>query len=128
MRRVLSFLLLAAIGVLLLVFLVANRQPVILSMDPFAPDDPAFGIGPVPLSAVLAIPLFVGYGLGAFGMWLSGAKRRRHAREQRRALRRLEEEVKALRSQTQTDREVVAIDTYAAAPGATPTSLPAARA
>lgn len=128
MRRILSFVLLAAIGVLLLVFLVANRQPVLLSMDPFAPDDPAFGIGPLPLSAVLAIPLFVGYGLGAFGMWLSGGRRRREMRDQRRTLRRLEEEVKALRSQTQTDREVVAIDTHTAAPGPAPTSLPAARA
>ncbi|WP_036766513.1 lipopolysaccharide assembly protein LapA domain-containing protein [Parvularcula oceani] len=97
MRRFLTVLLLFAIGVLLVVFFVSNRQEVFVSLDPFAPEDPALGFGPISLSLVLIIPLFVGYLLGALGMWLSGGRNRLLARERKREISRLREELKAER-------------------------------
>ena len=98
MMRFLTVLLLAAIGVLLIVFLLANRQEVLLSMDPFSQDEPALALGPMPLSVHLIVSLPVGFGLGAPGMYLSGHRRRRELREKRREVRRLTSELKEARA------------------------------
>ena len=98
MTRFLTAILLLVVGILLIVFFIANRQPIPLSMDPFSLDDPALATPPIPVAVHLAIALLVGFGLGAFGMYLSGAKKRRRLRERSREVRRLREELREARA------------------------------
>ncbi|MEM6649497.1 MAG: LapA family protein [Pseudomonadota bacterium] len=93
MRKFIVMALLALLGIALVVFFVANRQPVYISMDPFNLDQPAFALGPLPMWAALAITLFIGYGLGAVGMWLSDGTLRRRAKERKAEIRRLKKEL-----------------------------------
>ena len=91
-------LLMFLLGLLLVVFFLANRQDVLLSMDPFSQDDPALALGPMPLAVHLGLMLLIGFGLGAFGMYLSGHKKRVALRQARREARRLREELKEARA------------------------------
>lgn len=81
--------------VIAVLFLVANRQPVAISLDPITPTNPAVSTPALPLWLWLIFMLFLGVGLGAFGMWLSGADRRRKARAEHRELKALRKEMAA---------------------------------
>ena len=98
MTRFLTAILLVVLGFLLVVFLIANREPVPLSMDPFSQDDPALATPPLPLAVHFVIMLLTGFVLGALGMYLSGAKKRRRLREKSREVRRLREELREARA------------------------------
>ncbi|WOI53249.1 lipopolysaccharide assembly protein LapA domain-containing protein [Parvularcula sp. LCG005] len=102
MRKIIVYILLALVFVLLVVFFVANQQPVMISMDPLSTDSPAVAIGPYPMWAMAAGTLFIGFGLGAVGMWLSDGSLRRRARERQRRIRQLEDELKAVRRGDET--------------------------
>ena len=98
MTRFLTMLALTLLGVLLVVFFLANRQDVLLSMDPTSQDDPAIALGPMPLAVHFSIMLLIGFALGAFGMYLSGHKKRVALRQARREVRRLRDELKEARA------------------------------
>ena len=93
MRKLLSTALLGLLGVALVVFFVANRQPVLISFDPISADNPALFIGPWPMFVLPAITLFVGFFLGLFAMWLSDSALRQKARERKREIKRLQTEL-----------------------------------
>ncbi len=76
-------------------FLVANRQPVAVSLDPFSASNPAVTTPPLPLWLWLMAMLFIGLGLGASGMWLSGREGRQKARATRREVKTLRKELAA---------------------------------
>ena len=93
MRKFITYLLFAALGIVLIVFFVANRQDVLISFDPTSTTDPAFFIGPMPMWAALVFTLLIGFVLGAFGMWLSAGSLRRKAKVRKKEIRRLEGEL-----------------------------------
>ncbi|MBI1364426.1 MAG: DUF1049 domain-containing protein [Alphaproteobacteria bacterium] len=95
MKKLLSRLFWLPLGFLLVMFLVANRQPVSLSLDPISVDNPAIATPALPLWLWLAAALLIGFFAGAFGMWLSGRPRRRKARAERRELKALKREIAA---------------------------------
>ena len=107
MKRLLTALFLTVFLLALFVFLVANREPMMLSMDPFNTEDPALAVGPVPAAVLLVIALAFGFVLGAFAMWLSGAKRRREAKLRRREVRTLQRELKEARGYQPKDNVLV---------------------
>ncbi len=76
-------------------FMVANRALVAISLDPFNAEAPAVATPALPLWFWLMVMLFAGLGLGALGMWLSGAERRAQARDNRRALKAAQKELAA---------------------------------
>lgn len=91
MKKVLGWLLWFPLGLALVWFLVANRQPVAISLDPFSLDSPAIASLPLPLWVWLTVSLLAGFFLGAFGMWLSASPSRQRAnadREELKALKR----------------------------------------
>ncbi|MEM6914489.1 MAG: LapA family protein [Pseudomonadota bacterium] len=92
MRRFLTTSALILFGIILVAFLVANREPVTISFDPFNTDDPAFSFTQ-PLWVAPAGSLLVGYGLGALGMWLSNGSLRKKAAARQQKVRELEREV-----------------------------------
>ncbi|MAW80923.1 MAG: DUF1049 domain-containing protein [Parvularcula sp.] len=91
------------IPVLLLavLFLVANRTLVPISLDPFRPDNPAMSTPALPLWFWLMGMLFIGVALGAAGQWLSGRETRAQARDNRRELRAVKKELAALEARQQ---------------------------
>ncbi len=80
--------------VVMVTFLVANRQPVPISFDPFRPDNPALSTPGLPLWFWLMAMLFLGLGAGAAGMWLSARPKRQRARAEHRELKTLRKELK----------------------------------
>ena len=81
-------------------FLVANRTLVPISLDPFRPENPALSTPALPLWFWLMGMLFLGVALGAFGAWLSGREARAQARDNRRELRAVKKELAALAAKT----------------------------
>lgn len=93
MRNFLFSAFLILLGLLILLFLLANRQLVYISLDPIDPADPAIALGPMPLWAALMVMMVVGYILGGIGMWLTGKGTRRKASERKVRIRELEHEI-----------------------------------
>ena len=93
MKKVLARLIWVPLGLLFVIFLVANREPIAVSFDPLSTDDPAIATPPLPLFLWLALSMLFGVGLGAAGMWATGRPARRKARAERRELKSLKETV-----------------------------------
>ncbi len=96
MRKILTAIVVLPVAVLLVVFAVANREPVILSLDPFSPGAPAWSIQ-LPLYIVILLAIAVGVVIGGVTDWIGQARYRREARLGRSEVRRLEQEAAALR-------------------------------
>ncbi|MGV6820803.1 MAG: LapA family protein [Parvularcula sp.] len=94
MRKFIVTILLGILGIALVVFFVSNREVVKISFDPFSLEDPAFYVGPMPMWSALAATLFIGFGLGAVGMWLSDGSLRRKAKARKAEIRRLQNALK----------------------------------
>lgn len=95
-RKILTAVVVLPVAALLVIFAVANRDPVILSLDPFSPGTPAWSIQ-LPLYIVILLAVAVGVVIGGIADWLSQARYRREARLGRSEVRRLEQEAAALR-------------------------------
>lgn len=65
MKKILRWVVFVPFGAILVLFLVANRQPIALSLDPFSTQAPAFATPSLPLWLWLAFSLFSGFFLGA---------------------------------------------------------------
>lgn len=82
MKRIVSLLVAIPVGIAIIVLAVANRHPVTLSVDPFAPETPAISVT-LPFFVFLFAAVFVGLLLGGFGAWLKQGHWRREARDRR---------------------------------------------
>ena len=100
LKRILKYILLAPPAVVVVILAVANRQTVVLSLDPFAPEAPAFAIE-APLFWLLFAALFIGIMLGGVGAWIKQHKWRRRAHEKRREAETLRHEADRLKDITQ---------------------------
>lgn len=99
MRSFLKALILVPIALAIVLFSVANRAPVRVSLDPISRDAPVLAYD-LPLFAVVLAALAFGVLIGGLASWLAQGKHRKAARRNRR-------EVEALRSQTQALRSAV---------------------
>ncbi len=93
MKKWLSRIVWIPVFVIAVLFLVANRQMVALSLDPFSAAAPALTTPAFPLWLWLMLMLFIGLGAGAMGMWLSARPKRARARTEHRELKRLRAEL-----------------------------------
>ncbi|HLH93901.1 MAG TPA: lipopolysaccharide assembly protein LapA domain-containing protein [Xanthobacteraceae bacterium] len=103
-RRFLTLLLLATIGVALIAFEVANRKAVSVSLDPFDQAEPAVVFSP-PLYLLIFGALISGVLIGGCAAWLQQRKWRIRAR-------RAEAEARALRAQVGTAPSASALPPY----------------
>jgi uncharacterized integral membrane protein len=92
-RKVAAILILVPLAILMVMFAVANRASVLVSLDPFSSDAPALSMR-VPLFLALLLALIVGVIVGGIGAWLKQAK-------WRRAARRLERDLRAARAEAE---------------------------
>jgi len=88
MRTLLTAVVLVPLGVLILLFALANRQWITVSLDPFSAQDPAVAVS-LPVFFVVLFALMAGVIIGGAATWLSQAKWRRAARRHQAALRRV---------------------------------------
>ena len=85
MKRIVSWLFGLPTLIILLLFALANRQMVTLSLDPITPDDPMVAID-LPLWAVLFVGILLGLLAGGVATWIRQSKWRREARACKRDL------------------------------------------
>ena len=91
MRKFFTALVLIPLGVVFIVFAVANRHPVTVSFDPFNSSDPSVGVT-LPLFVVIIAVAIIGVVAGGAATWF----RQRHWR---RAARQHEADAQAARAQ-----------------------------
>jgi uncharacterized integral membrane protein len=86
-KKILNLLILLPLGIVLIVFCVANRQIVTMAFNPFRPEDEVMALN-APLFVFLFVALIVGMVIGSLVTWLAqGRHRRRARREAREAVR-----------------------------------------
>lgn len=79
LRRILWTLFAFPIGALLVTLAVANRHSVVLTLDPFNPQDPAIALN-MPLYAYILLALILGVILGGAATWIAQGQWRHAAR------------------------------------------------
>jgi uncharacterized membrane protein len=80
MRKFLNAVVLIPLGVVFVVFAVANRHMVTVSFDPFNSNDPALGVS-LPLFAVIIVVAILGVVAGGAATWFGQRRWRRAARQ-----------------------------------------------
>jgi uncharacterized integral membrane protein len=80
MRKFLNAIILIPLGVIFVVFAVANRHMVTVSFDPFNSNDPALGFS-LPLFAVIIVVAILGVVAGGSATWFRQHRWRRAARQ-----------------------------------------------
>lgn len=103
MTTFLRAIVLLPIALLAILFAIANRAPVTLSLDPFAKGEPEIALA-VPLYAIVFAAVVLGVVLGGIGAWLSGARARRSGRASRREANGLKAEAERLRASLAASR------------------------
>ena len=83
------------VAAVLVLFLVANRQMVPVSFNPFSTGSLALSL---PLWAWLMAMLLIGYFLGAVTLWISGRDKRRQASLERKELKALRKELEIVQA------------------------------
>ncbi len=79
LRKIVTALVLVPLAIVLVVLAVANRQPVVISLDPFDYAQPAFTVT-LPLFALVLALIVGGVIVGGIAAWLRQRKWRRAAR------------------------------------------------
>ncbi|MGX1788100.1 LapA family protein [Bosea sp. NPDC055332] len=97
MKAFFKALVLVPVALLVVLFSVANRAPVRVSLDPISRDAPAFTLD-LPLFAVILAAIAVGILIGGFASWLAQGKHRKAARVNRREADKLRNEAQSLRA------------------------------
>jgi uncharacterized integral membrane protein len=80
MRKFLNAVVLIPLGVIFVVFAVANRHIVTVSFDPFNSNDPALGVS-LPLFVVIIVVAILGVVAGGAATWFGQRRWRRAARQ-----------------------------------------------
>ena len=96
--KIVAALILVPLAIVIIAFALANRQIVTVSLDPFSSNPPAAAVT-LPLFALVIVLLIIGVLVGGAAAWLRQSK-------WRRAARRLEREVSALRREVESLKPV----------------------
>jgi len=86
-KKITNLLILLPLGIILIIFCVANRQSVTLAFNPFRPEDQVLSLS-APFFVFLFIALIIGMLAGSAVTWFSQGKHRKRARvEAKEAIR-----------------------------------------
>jgi uncharacterized integral membrane protein len=106
-RNIVRILILVPLALLIAMFAVANRAPVLIGFDPFGAQPPMFAFVS-PLYLALMAALIFGVVVGGVAAWMSQSPKRRRARRLAAELKASRAEVEALRRQLETNAAVQA--------------------
>jgi uncharacterized integral membrane protein len=104
MRKFLTGLIVIPLGVIFVVFAVANRRLVTVSFDPFNSSDPSAGVT-MPLFAVIIAVAILGVITGGIATWFRQRHWRRAARQHEADARQARMELADLRSRAAASRD-----------------------
>jgi hypothetical protein len=79
MRRLILFVFTIPVAIILIALSVANRAPVMATIDPFNPGNPALSFS-LPLFALVLSALIIGVLTGSFITWINQGKHRNRAK------------------------------------------------
>jgi uncharacterized integral membrane protein len=96
-RKIVSAVILLPLAVVIIIFAVANRQSVTVSFDPFSTASPAYAVT-LPLFLLVVMLIILGMLIGGTVAWIGQAR-------WRRAARRLDADVRALRQELDVIRQ-----------------------
>ncbi len=99
MRKIVTALILVPLAILFICFAVANRQTVVVSLDPFDQAHPAMALA-LPLFALILVLIIGGVIIGGVATWLRQGKWRRAARLAEAEARELRTELDRLKRQS----------------------------
>ena len=102
MRKFLSTLVLVPLGLIFIVFAVANRHLVTVSFDPFGSGDSAFDLRPEPLFVIIIAAMIVGVVTGGSATWFRQRRWRRAARQHEAEARQARAQLAELRTGAMT--------------------------
>jgi uncharacterized membrane protein YidH (DUF202 family) len=97
-HKLVSALVLVPLAIVLIAFAVANRQIILVSLDPFDQANPALSIR-LPLFALILIVIITAVIVGGIAAWLRQSKWRRAARLAQAQVRELRAQVDVLERQ-----------------------------
>ncbi len=97
MRTLLRLIVMVPAGLVLLLLALANRKPIVLSLDPFGGDTPGLSIS-VPLFVVIFLSVIVGVLVGGVALWFGQGRHRRAAKLHKREVERLRREADTLKT------------------------------
>jgi len=103
MRKFFTALVVIPLGILFVVFAVANRHWVTVSFDPFNSVDPSVAIT-MPLFAVIIVTAILGVAAGGMATWFRQGRWRRAARQHEADARRARSEAADLRAAATASR------------------------
>lgn len=103
MLAFLKGLVILPVAVVVVLLAIANRHPVVLSLDPFSKGAPELSVS-VPLFALMFAAVILGVLVGGFGSWLAAGKHRRARRSSGREISRLNAEADRLRASLGANR------------------------
>ncbi|CAN7148664.1 lipopolysaccharide assembly protein LapA domain-containing protein [Rhizobium rhizogenes] len=99
-KKITNLLILLPLGIILIVFCVANRQAATLALNPFRPEDQVLSLH-APLFVLLFVALILGMVVGAAVTWVNQGKYRKRARNQSREAVRWQAEADKHRSRAE---------------------------
>jgi len=98
-RRIVTTLVLVPLAIVLIAFAVANRQTVLVSLDPFDQTNPALSVS-LPLFGLVLIVIIAVVIVGGIAAWLRQAKWRRAARVAQEQVQALQAQIDALQRES----------------------------
>ena len=98
MRRFILFVFTIPLAIILIALSVANRAPVIATLDPFNPGNPALSFS-LPLFTIVLAALMIGVVLGSFLTWVNQGKYRSRAKLEAGKAEAIQREASALRQE-----------------------------
>lgn len=95
LKRVVTWFFLIPLALLFAFFALANRQDVLVGVDPISANSPFVGPFPVPLFVVIYSALLLGIVLGGVGTYFSQHKKRAELRALRKEHQKLKQQMDA---------------------------------
>ena len=106
-RKIVTTIIVVPLAVVIVAFVVANRQAVTVSFDPFSAASPAYA-ATVPLFVVIFVVLILGVLIGGVAAWIRQSKWRRSARRLDAEVRTQHDELETIRRRFGTSESVAA--------------------
>lgn len=97
MRNFLTALIILPVAAILIVFAMANRQVVTVSVDPFSSGPASQYAVDAPLFLIIFLAMMIGVLVGGVADWVRQGRYRREARDNRHEVRRLQHETENMR-------------------------------
>ncbi|WP_051213877.1 LapA family protein [Maritalea myrionectae] len=110
LKRVVTWFFLIPLALLFAFFALANRQEILLGVDPLSPDSPFVGPFPVPLFIVIYGALMLGIVLGGVGAYVGQHKKRAEVRALRKQNTELKQQLDARAPTTDKDDGLALLD------------------